>query len=327
MDRAAPRPTPHPTPHGRARRWLAVALAGVVAAAAVVVGPAWSFVPTSARTMKAIAEVNRVSGRGSSIQLDLTMRIGDRGPLAEGELVSHPTGLARLELRGFSGRVDRYLLSGDELLAAKDGEPLDRPQPMLQPIFLLQPATETTLRAALGTFGVQTDWIGLAPCGDEDCFVLGDPRLDARPPGFPEPGAEEEGLLDDPLADLDAEAGDAGTPPRPLDGPMLSLPEDGLVPRFWVATDDLQVRRIDRRSGVFVIFGPVATFGDLVVPAWFEIHEPGAPPIRFEVERAQSVNAAPKAFSRKWVYAPIEAESPREAGAAAPAQGRPAAAP
>jgi hypothetical protein len=310
---------------GRAHaRALGVALVAVLALA----WPAAGFVPTAERTIKAIAEVNRSSGRGSSIQLDLVMRIGDRGPLAEGELISHPTGLARLELRGYSGRVDRYLLSGSELLGAKDGVPLDRPQPMLQPIFLLQPATETTLRAALSTFGVQSEWIGLAPCGDEDCFVIGDPRLDARPPSPPEgsrDGATGDGaVVEDPLAGIDDDGGSAGGGAvRPLSGPTLDLPGEGLIPRLWVSTRDLQVRRIDRRSGVFVIFGPMKHFEKLVVPAWFEIHEPGAQPIRFEVERALSVNAAPKAFSRKWVFAPVETDAAEAAdpSADAPAAG------
>jgi hypothetical protein len=270
--------------------------------------------------MKAIASVNRASGRTKAIQLDLTMRVGDRDPIAVGELISHPTGLARLELRGYGGRVDRYLLSGSELLAAKDGQRLDRPQPMLQPFFLLQPATETTLRAALETFGVQSKWIGLAPCGEQDCFVIGDPRLDATPvPPSPESSSGEEDVSDNPLG---ARGGEAAVAPnrsseRPLAGPALSLPEDGLIPRFWVDTRDLQVRRIDRKSGVFIIFGPIKSFDKLQVPAWFEIHEPGAQTIRFNVDRAVQVNAAPKAFSRKWLLAPID--SPAGASTAAPA--------
>jgi hypothetical protein len=274
-----------------------------------------AFVPNANRTMKAIAKVNRASGRTNAIQLDLTMRIGDQKPIAVGELISHPTGLARLELRGYGGRVDRYLLSGSELLAAKDGQHLDRPQPMLQPFFLLQPATETTLSAALKTFGVQSEWIGLAPCGEQDCFVIGDPRLAVAPPvsslGLP---SSEQDVLDDPLGELGSGAALDG----PLAGPVLALPEDGLIPRIWVDTRELQVVRIDRKSGVFIIFGPIKSFDKLKVPAWFEIHEPGAPVIRFEVDRAVEVNAAPQAFSRKWLMAPVE-EPAGEAGAAAAA--------
>jgi len=273
-------------------------------------GPgAFAFVPAADRTIKAIAETNRASGRTMAIQLELTMRIGDREPIAVGELVSHPSGLARLELRGYGGRVDRYLLSGSELLAAKDGRRLDRPQPMLQPFFLLQPATETTLRAALETFGVRSEWIGLAPCGEQDCFVIGDPRLAVPLPPPVEPPVEGSEGLDDPLASQGSDGRadeDVIAEDEELEGPALALPEDGLIPRFWVDTQELQVRRIDRRSGVFTVFGPMVRFDELQVPAWVEIHEPGEQTIRFDVDRAVQMNAPPQAFSRKWLLTPID---------------------
>ena len=287
--------------------------------------PAFGFVPKVERTMKAIAKVNRASGRTKAIAMDLTMRVGDREPIASGKLITHPSGLARLELRGYGGRIDRYLLSGDELLAAKDGEPLDRPQPMLQPIFLLQPDTLETLRAALRTFGVESEWIGIAPCGERDCFVIGDPRLVARPQrataGIPHVSARA--VLDDPLGEggvgraVDEGEFSAGSDTAlglgeedPLSGPTLAGPgEDsgeGLIPRLWVDMQQLEVRRIDRANGVFTVFGPMVHFEKLEVPAWFEIHEPGAQTIRFDVERAVQVNAPPQAFSRKWLFAPVE---------------------
>ena len=276
-------------------------------------GPsAFAFVPDANRTMKAIAQVNRASGRTMAIQLELTMRVGDREPIASGELISHPSGLARLELRGYGGRIDRYLLSGSELLATKDGQRLDRPQPMLQPFFLLQPATETTLRAALEAFGVQSEWIGLAPCGEHDCFVIGDPRLAAPLPPPVDPASGEQAVLDDPLGSLGSDENLHADDDR-LAGPELALPEDRLIPRFWVDTRELQVRRIDRRSGVFTVFGPTASFDELEVPAWFEIHQPGAPTIRFDVNRAVQVNAPPQAFSRKWLLAPVDPQSPAAA--------------
>lgn len=273
-------------------------------------GPSASgFVPTANRTMKAIAQVNRASGRTKAIQLELTMRIGDREPIAKGELISHPSGLARLELRGYGGRVDRYLLSGSELLATKDGRRLDRPQPMLQPFFLLQPATETTLRAALETFGVQSEWIGLAPCGEQDCFVIGDPRLAVPLPLAVDPAGNEQDVLHDPLGREPGSDQDLLSDDDRLAGPTLALPEDGLIPRFWVDTRELQVRRIDRRNGVFTVFGPMINFEKLEVPAWFEIHEPGAQTIRFDVDRAVQVNAPPQAFSRKWLLTPVDPAS------------------
>jgi len=339
---------------GRARG-LAVAVA--VGAGFGVLGDSTvqAFIPPADRTMRAIAEVNRASGRSRAIQLELTMRVGDREPVARGELVSHPTGLARLELKGFSGRIERYLLSGRELMASRDGRLLDAPRPLLQPFFLLQPASETTLRAALETFGVISDAIGLAPCGDEDCFVIGDPRLAAP---LPQPSVEtDSGGLDDalvdPLAGNDAtdfaEGEGSGASPSPrgrlqppeaerLEGPSLGLPPDSegtgepagsagpasaagpgeqpaipadsLLPRLWVDTEELEVRRIDRARGEFVILGPVVRFEDLEIPAWFEIHEPGAEPVRFEVDGALAVNASPKAFSRAWLTGPGSASTP-----------------
>jgi hypothetical protein len=271
---------------------------GCVLMMALVAGPrAMAMIPSASRTMKAIAEVNRAAGRTKAIELELTMRIGDQPPVAVGELISHPSGLARLELRGYNGRVDRYLLTGDELVAAKNGQPFDHPQPMLQPYFLLQPDSETTLRAALETFGIRSEWIGLATCGDEDCFVIGDPRLAAPLP---------KRLADPSMGDSEAAAGgDAGAKGDELVGPELVLPEDGFIPRLWVDTQNLEVRRIDRGDGVFLLLGPIVAFDKLQVPAWLEIHAPGEKVIHFDVGRAVQVNAPPQAFSRKWLLAPV----------------------
>ncbi len=298
------------------------------------VGPvAQAFIPMADRTMSEIAEVNRASKRNQALQLDLTMRVGGRDPIARGQLISHPSGLARLELKGFDGRVDRYLLSGRELLGAKDGRRLDQPQPLLQPFFFLQPSTSMTLRAALHAFDVLSGSIGLAPCGEEDCFVIGDPRLEAPLPA-PEAIALEDGIsaesvIDDPLdpyaaseiyelpATTDREGESMGLEDA-LEGPELGISEDALLPRLWVDTEDLQVRRIDRASGVFTIFGPIVSFDKVMVPAWFEVHEPDAEPIRFEVDRAVQVNAPPQAFSRKWVFAPVAPPASSSAPGLAP---------
>lgn len=250
---------------------------------ALVPAQANAFVPDAKRTLREITRVNRSSGRTQALQLDLTMRIGEREPIASGQLISHPTGLARLELRGFNGRLDRYVLSGSELMGAKGGQRMDQPPPLLQPLFLMQPSSETTLRAALSTFGVETSLIGLAPCGDQDCFVFGDPRL-ARSAAERLGSGGDDGTLTGPAFFGSAFEGDLG----------------GMA-RFWVDTKELQVRRIDRDNGVFMLFGPMVSFEKIKVPAWLEVHEPGAQPVRFEIQRAVQVNAPPTAFSQQWL--------------------------
>ena len=226
----------------------------------------------------------------------MKLRVGDEPPVADATLISHPSGLARLEIRGFDGRIDRYLLSGGELSGTMNGRSLSHPRPLLQPLFLLQLGSESTLRTALEAFDIQTRSIGLAPCGDVDCFVLGDPRLEAP---LPLPGAA------DNLGDFGLDGG--GSDPQ-FRSPRQSAPGFGgdsaasNPARFWVDTQELQVQRIDRAGGVFIIFGPTVSFERIKVPAWFEIHDPEEPfPTRFDVERSVQVNAPPKAFDRAWL--------------------------
>jgi hypothetical protein len=272
---------------------LVVGLVSAVLAEAVI--------PLPGRTMRAIAGVNRASGRTKALQLEMKLRIGNEPPIASAELISHPSGLARIEIRGNDGRIDRYLLSGNELVGTKNGEHLFRPRPILQPYFLLQSSSESTLRTALETFGVGTQWIGLAPCGEEDCFVFGDPRLAAPPPEI-EVAPDDEALED---LGLDTEAIDSRLHSPGDDVLAIAQVVEGRLPRFWVDTQDLQVRRIDRADGIFVIFGPVASFEKIQVPAWFEIHDADeAFPMRFEVDRAVHVNAPPKAFDPGWLTPP-----------------------
>ena len=46
---------------------------------------AQAYIPPADRTLRAIAEVNRASGRSKAIQLELTMRIGENAPIASGQ--------------------------------------------------------------------------------------------------------------------------------------------------------------------------------------------------------------------------------------------------
>ena len=127
-----------------------------------------------------------------------------------------------------------------------------------------------------------------------------------------------------PPADDTAQAGGGGGL-FGASGDRLGIAEDARLPRVWVDTRELQVRRIDRSDGVFTIFGPIVSFEKVLVPAWFEVHEPGAETVRFEIDRAVAVNAPPTAFSRKWLFAPVEPApgGPAPASAPAPAPARP----
>lgn len=306
--------------------------AGAVALLLVDASPAGAFVPKPDRALAAIAQANLTSGRTQAIQLDLVMRIGERTALATGQLVSHPSGLARLELRG-GGRVDRYLLSGPELLAAKDGETLESPQPLLQPVFLLQPSSQETLRVALESFGVDSRLIGVAPCGDLDCYVFGDPRL-AAPALHRLPTGDS---ADDGAAAPDR-AGRSGEAPalaadEAIDAGRGTLELEPVadpgrpVARLWVDTETLQIQRIDRASGESMVLGPLVRFERLMVPAWLEIEVPGEPTIHLDVRRAVRVNATPQAFNPSWLTSPIDPADPTGPAGSPPALASPAAAP
>jgi hypothetical protein len=318
-----------PAERGHGARGRGVGLVAFAGALALLAGPsapdAYAFVPKPDRALAAVAQANLTSGRTQAIQLDLVMRVGDGDAIATGQLVSHPSGLARLELRGSGGRVDRYLLSGTDLLAAKDGEALDHPQPMLQPVFLLQPSSQETLRVALESFGVDSRWIGVAPCGELDCYVFGDPALAAPevhrlPVSDPAAGALSGTPNADPAEDdraLDLATARGGS--LAFEAPSAAT---GPIARLWVDTETLQVQRIDRTSGETLYLGPLVRFERLMVPAWLEIHEPGRDPIHFDVKRAIRVNANPQAFNPAWLYSPIDPLDP-SAGPGVPSPAAP----
>jgi len=88
-------------------------------------------------------------------------------------LATHPTGLARLELRSNQGFVERHLLQGSAYSASRDGKLLRSPRPFLPPIFLMQSTSGAALRAALSSFGVSGGEVVLGLAEDRDCYVLG----------------------------------------------------------------------------------------------------------------------------------------------------------
>ncbi|HEY8153076.1 MAG TPA: hypothetical protein VII72_03005 [Myxococcota bacterium] len=155
------------------RRRRALSLA--IAALALVLPAATSAaaIPSAQRIADAVAIANRAAGRSGPLWIDVSLRIGEGEPLAQGVLTTHPTGLARLELRSTRGFVERHLVQGSEYGASRDGQLIDQPRPFLPPVFVLQAVSGAALQAALGSFGVAADRAELGLGDDHDCYVLG----------------------------------------------------------------------------------------------------------------------------------------------------------
>lgn len=134
--------------------------------------PADAALPSAEKIANAVAEMNRVSGRAVPVLVDITLTMGDGAPAITGVLASHPTGLARLELRT-EAFVERHLLQGNVHTASRDGQMLSAPYPLLPPVFFLQATSGAALRAALTSFGVQAVEAVLGRVGDRDCYVFG----------------------------------------------------------------------------------------------------------------------------------------------------------
>lgn len=313
-------------------RWIAAAVCALWLPAV-----ALAVVPAPDRLARAVADANKAAGRTEAIKLELSMAIGDRVDIGEGELISHPTGLARLELRGAGGLVERHLLRGTERLATRNGDRLDDARFFLPPVFLLQAESGAALRAALESFGVMVDIVGLAPCGDFDCYLLGDPaRAVPRPPYPPIRGREYEDTASSTAPQRGFESSD-GEPRIRFTGSATIRDDDrddgGEVeqvqvgatigpasPTLWIDLEGYDVRRLASRGGNRVTFGPGAVFDDLRVPSWIRIEEPGKSPVQFTVLRAAKVSAPASSFSEEWLDAPvIPASDPGAPAPAAPA--------
>ena len=265
----------------RGARWRA-ALAGV-AALALVVHSAAGFVPDAERVTRAVAGVNKASGRAQALKLELDMRIEDGDVIAVGELVTHPTGLARLELRGAGGLVERHILQGSQHQASRNGVRLDQYRAFLPPLFLLQANSKLTLDAALTDFGVRRQAIGLAPCGESNCYVLGDPGRVVS------------------AVEVDAER---------VAAPLLAGEVLGAFATIWVDIASYDVLRIESARGVKTTLGPVIKSDGVRAPSWILVEEPGLSFVRFEVTRVTPVNAPAAAFGEQWLMAPVQPPEP-----------------
>jgi hypothetical protein len=287
----------------------------LVAASCLLVVPASAVVPEAERIARATAKANKAAARSQALQLELTLRVAERDPIGAGKLVTHPTGLARLELRDAADRVERHLLVGTEHDASRDGEELERPRAFLPPLFLLQVDSPATFEQALSDFGLDVEAAALAPCGKRVCYVLGDPaRVAPPPPPTPEELAEMEAVeargesVRGQIIELepDIEEPDPDAPARP-------------VPSLWVDTRTFEIVRIESRGGIVVEFGPTVEFGDVRFPDFFTIQEPEREPIRFDILGVTPVNAPAAGFQRAWLMTPPEPDpDSRPEPAAAP---------
>jgi hypothetical protein len=154
------------------RRLIAGSLAWSLAVGAWS-APARAVIPSAPKIAKAVAAANRSAGRTHPVLLDVTLTIGDGPPAATGVLATHPTGLARLELRSRRGFVERHLLQGNAHSASRDGVMLENPRHFLPPVFLLQATSGEALGAALASFGIAAEEAVLGRVGDYDCYVFG----------------------------------------------------------------------------------------------------------------------------------------------------------
>jgi len=136
--------------------------------------PLLAYIPSAQRVAAAAGEANRDAGRVGVLELEVALHFpGSEQPAATGELLSHPGGFSRLELRGPDGVVERHLLRGGKLLASRDSQPIEIPRPLLPPIFLLQAKSGDVLMASLLTLGVAAHRVALGYEGERDCYVLG----------------------------------------------------------------------------------------------------------------------------------------------------------
>ena len=268
------------------------------------VGSAWAYLPSPERIYRAMAAANKADGRDGAIQLKLALQIGDRPGVATAELISHPSGLARIELRGAGGLVERHLLQGDTVTVSRNGQLVDNPRTFLPPLFLLQAQSGALVESILESLSVDVDSWGLTPCGEADCLLIGDPDQAIARPDPP------------PLKGLDAWAASRAEPPRsdpPEDevaaneeGPTAENLEGEPVAsaRVWVERGRYEVRGYADGHGVEIRLGPLAEFGALQVPAWIQIDEKERAPARLEVVAAERVNAPGAAFTQEWLFAP-----------------------
>ena len=291
--------------------------------------PAAAFVPDADRVEAAVAEARAAAGRAAARGLEVELQTAEGKGRMRDELLSHPTGLARRELRRANGSIVRQLLQGSALATSRDAQPVANPRVLLPPLFVLQAESAATLRAGLESFGVLVDVVGLADCGESDCLVLGDPAREVPRPELPELAGLETAMPEQ-LGDRSLNAGEAPASDEveqavaPDETEQVAAPEapagepdavgeasaeaaeatPAADTRLWVDIESYEIRGMDLRGGVRIRLGPIASFDRLRLPAWFSVEQPDQPKARFQLLRASRVTAPAAAFTRSWLFAP-----------------------
>ena len=274
--------------------------------------PVAAVVPIAERIAAATAKANKAAARTQALQLELMLRVGDREPVGNGELVTHPTGLARLELRNAGDLTERHLLLGNEHLASRNGRTLEEPRAFLPPLFFLQVDSPATLAQALSDFGLDLEAASLAPCGKAVCYVLGDASRMAPPWAPPvEPGDEQGEEVEPGEEPADAARRGEDSPDaleqRAFEAPSVEqsqVPSDAPQPTLWVDSRTFEIVRIEAGSGVSIDFGPATAFGEVRFPDSITIHEPGRIAVHFDIQGVVPVNAPAAEFGYRWLLAP-----------------------
>jgi hypothetical protein len=191
--------------------------------------------------------------------------------------------------------VERHVLQGTEHRASRNGSAVTDPRPFLPPLFFIQADSATTLRAALKSYGVWVDSIGLAPCGLRDCYVVGDPSK--VPPPWPASMASDGADRPDrePTGQISASGTTGGA-----DGA-----EGSPRTRLWVDTETYDLLRIDFEDGVSVRLGPPGQFEKIRFPQWIQIDDPRRGSATLEVQRVAPVAAPAAAFGDAWLLSPL----------------------
>ncbi len=155
-----------------------------------------AYIPKITKIRSAIASANQRGARNTGLRLQVALFSGsfdDAGTLssdgktllAKGELETLPSGLARIELRGTQGQVERHLMRGAEYLASRNGVRLDDPRPLLFPAFLLQASDGNLLASNLASLKIAHEKVSLGLRADRDCYVLGERARGASDAGVP----------------------------------------------------------------------------------------------------------------------------------------------